>query len=215
MNNKISNPMVEVPSGINLNDRDYMNIMLSMEKSMVKNYAVCLTEASNEFLHDNYLNMFDEVDDLQRRVFNAMFARGFYSLDVASSSLVSEKLDMLENKIKGNILNISSSSSIRPALTSYQLTKWGIRAFTKGLAKELSPKGIVVNSIAPGPTATDMLLNGDNNINRPNSPIGRYATTDEIASLSTILVSDLSRMIDGDTIFATGGCGNLTFDDWD
>lgn len=122
---------------------------------------------------------------------------------------------MLENKIKGNILNISSSSSIRPALNSYQLTKWGIRAFTKGLAKELSSKGIVVNSIAPGPTATDMLLDGDNNINRPNSPIGRYATSDEIASLSTILVSNLSRMIDGDTIFATGGCGNLTFDDWD
>ena len=103
MNNKISNPMVEVPSGINLNDRDYMDIMLSMEKSMVKNYAVCLTEASNEFLHDNYLNMFDEVDDLQRRIFNAMFARGWYSLDVASSSLVSEKLDMLENKL--NSLN--------------------------------------------------------------------------------------------------------------
>ena len=91
MNNKISNPMVEVPSGIFLNDKDYMNIMLSMEKSMVKNYAVSLTEASNEFLHDNYLNMFDEVDDLQRRIFNAMFARGWYSLGVASSSLVIRK----------------------------------------------------------------------------------------------------------------------------
>ena len=98
MNNKISNPMVEVPSGIFLNDKDYMNIMLSMEKCMVKNYAVSLTESSNEFLHDNYLNMFDEVDDLQRRIFNAMFARGWYSLDVASSSLVSEKLEMLEKE---------------------------------------------------------------------------------------------------------------------
>ena len=98
MNNKISNPMVEVPSGIFLNDKDYMNIMLSMEKCMVNNYAVSITEASNEFLHDNYLNMFDEVDDLQRRIFNAMFARGWYSLDVASSSLVSEKLEMLEKE---------------------------------------------------------------------------------------------------------------------
>lgn len=103
MSKKISNSMVDVAYGIEFCDKDYMNIMLSMEKCMVKNYAVCLTEASNEFLHDNYLNMFDEVDDLQRRIFNAMFARGWYSLDVASSSLVSEKLGVLE--MKQNSLN--------------------------------------------------------------------------------------------------------------
>ena len=122
---------------------------------------------------------------------------------------------MVDNKIKGNILNVSSSSSVRPATTSYQLAKWGIRAFTKGLAKELSSKNIVVNSIAPGPTATSMILDGDDNINRPSSPIGRYATPEEIASLSVILVSDLAKMVDGDTLLATGGCGNLTYDDWD
>lgn len=121
---------------------------------------------------------------------------------------------MIEQKIEGNILNISSSSSVRPAITSYQLAKWGIRAFTKGLAKELSSKNIVVNSIAPGPTATDMLLDGDDNINRPSSPIGRYATAEEIASLAVILVSSLSRMVDGDTLLATGGCGNLTYEEW-
>ena len=98
MNNQISNPMIDVAQGIALNDKDYMSIMLSMEKCMVKNYAVSLTEASNEFLHDNYLNMFDEVDDLQRRIYNAMFARGWYSLDVALSSLVNEKYLMLEKE---------------------------------------------------------------------------------------------------------------------
>lgn len=122
---------------------------------------------------------------------------------------------MIDNSINGNILNISSSSSVRPATTSYQLAKWGIRAFTKGLAKELSSKGIVVNSIAPGPTATDMLLDGDDNINRPSSPTGRYATPEEIASLAVIMVSDLSRIVVGDTLMATCGCGNLTYDDWD
>lgn len=122
---------------------------------------------------------------------------------------------MIDNKIEGNILNVSSSSSVRPALTSYQLAKWGLRAFTKGLAKELSHKDIVVNCIAPGPTATDMLLEGDDNINRPTSPIRRYATPNEIASLSVILVSNLARVVDGDTLMATGGCGNLTYEDWD
>lgn len=122
---------------------------------------------------------------------------------------------MLDNKIEGNILNVSSSSAVRPALTSYQIAKWGIRAFTKGLAKELSSKNIVVNCIAPGPTATDMLLEGDDNINRPSSPAGRYATPEEIASLSVVLVSNLARIVNGDMLMATGGCGNLTYDDWD
>lgn len=122
---------------------------------------------------------------------------------------------MLDNKIEGNILNVSSSSAVRPALTSYQIAKWGIRAFTKGLAKELSSKNIVVNCIAPGPTATDMLLEGDDNINRPSSPAGRYATPEEIASLSVVLVSNLARIVNGDMLMETGGCGNLTYDDWD
>lgn len=122
---------------------------------------------------------------------------------------------LINNKIKGNILNVSSSSSLRPALTPYHFTKWSIRAFTKGLAKEVSKYGIVVNGIAPGPTATDMLFEGSDNINNLGSPIGRYSTPQEIANLSCVLVSSLSESIVGDTIFATGGSGLLTYDDWD
>lgn len=122
---------------------------------------------------------------------------------------------MRENKIQGNILNISSSSALRPAITPYHLAKWGIRGLTLGLAKELSQYGIVVNAIAPGPTATSMLLAyGDKDISRVTSPSGRYATTEEIANLAVVLVSNLGKMVNGDTLYATGGCGNLTLDDW-
>ena len=122
---------------------------------------------------------------------------------------------MKENKIQGNILNMSSSSAIRPASNSYGLAKWGIRGMTLGLAKRLSPDGIVVNAIAPGPTATSMLLaEGESSISRLTSPSERYATPEEIANLSVILVSDLGRMVNGDTLYVTGGCGLLTFDDW-
>ena len=122
---------------------------------------------------------------------------------------------MKENKIQGNILNVSSSSAIRPASNSYGLAKWGIRGMTLGFAKHLSADGIVVNAIAPGPTATSMLLDaGNKDINRPSSPSERYATPEEIANLAVILVSDLGRMVNGDTVYVTGGCGLLTFDDW-
>ena len=64
---------------------------------------------------------------------------------------------MVKNKIKGNILNIASSSSLRPAISAYIISKWGIKGFTMGLAKSLIPYGITVNGIAPGRTATPML----------------------------------------------------------
>ena len=60
---------------------------------------------------------------------------------------------MIENGIKGNILNISSSSALRPAVSAYSMAKWAIHGLTLGMAKKLSPYGIVVNSIAPGPTS--------------------------------------------------------------
>lgn len=122
---------------------------------------------------------------------------------------------MIQNKVCGNILNITSSSAIRPALNSYHFAKWGMRGFTKGLAKKLSQYDIVVNAIAPGPTATDMLLDEDDNINRPSSPSGRFATPEEIGNLAVVMVSQLARMVNGDTMYATGGCGILTYDDWD
>ncbi len=119
---------------------------------------------------------------------------------------------MIDRKIEGNILNVSSSSAVRPGLNSYHFAKNSMMNFTKGLAKELIGYGIVVNGIAPGPTATSMISN-DDNINRPTSPAKRYTTPEEIANLATILVSSISRMVVGDTLFATGGCGNITFDD--
>lgn len=65
---------------------------------------------------------------------------------------------MIENHIEGNILNIVSASSVRSAISPYQLSKWGLRGLTMGFAKMLAPYGIIVNGIAPGPTATSMLL---------------------------------------------------------
>lgn len=120
----------------------------------------------------------------------------------------------VKNGIRGNILNIASASSLRPADSAYSVAKWGIRGLTLGLAKALGKDGITVNGIAPGPTATPMLRKGDDgNMNLERIPLGRYITPEEIANMAVVLVSDMGRTIMGDLIFMTGGAANLTYDD--
>lgn len=116
--------------------------------------------------------------------------------------------------LSGNILNIASSSSIRPADSAYMLSKWGIRAMTQGLAKSFIRYGIVVNGIAPGPTATSMLgKDSSGDLYHPANPSGRYVVPEEIGQMATILVSDMGRMIVGDIVYMTGGAGIVTYDD--
>lgn len=119
-----------------------------------------------------------------------------------------------ERHIKGNILNIASSSSLRPAASAYTISKWGVRGLTLGLAKLFTPYGITVNGIAPGPTATRMILQENNkDIAFPKNPIGRCAMPEEIANMAVFLTSDMGRTIVGDIIYMTGGAGLITFDD--
>lgn len=120
---------------------------------------------------------------------------------------------MIKNSIKGNILNIASSSSLRPATSAYTFSKWGIRGFTLGLAKTLAPFDITVNGLAPGPTATPMLHCDGHDISFEKNPMRRFAMPEEIANMAAVLVSDMGRMIVGDIVYMTGGAGVITFDD--
>lgn len=122
---------------------------------------------------------------------------------------------MKDNNIKGNIVNISSVGSFRPANTSYRISKWGMRGLTLGMAKDLIKYGIVVNAIAPGPTATGMLSASNDDITWYRNPSGRMVTVEEVAELAKYMVSEGGRMIVGETVSISGGAGILTFDDVD
>lgn len=115
---------------------------------------------------------------------------------------------MVNNKIKGHILNISSSTGAEPAWSPYRLSKLGVEGFTRGLAQTLTPYGITVNAIAPGSTATNLLnySNGDS-IYTADNAVGRYIMPDEVASYAKILVSDLGNMVVGSTLYVSGGRG--------
>lgn len=119
---------------------------------------------------------------------------------------------MKKNHIKGHILNISSSSAMRPATGPYHLSKMAITGLTRGLAELYQPYGITVNAIAPGQTATPMLDKNDSDeISNAYAIAGRYIMPQEIASLATFMVSDMGNMIVGDTVYMTGGSGVITF----
>ena len=97
-NNEISNPKVEVPGGMNFNDKDYMNSLLSTLKEMVKGYSLSLTEVSNENLYNQYKEIFDEYASLQREVFEVMFKFGWYKLEAAEEKKVNTKYQTLKQE---------------------------------------------------------------------------------------------------------------------
>ena len=97
-NNKICNPKTKVPNGTNLNDKDYLNSALSMLKDMEKNYTLALTEVSNEALFSKYNNMFDNIKNLQREVYELSFKKGWYTLEKADENKITEKYNMLNQE---------------------------------------------------------------------------------------------------------------------
>lgn len=97
-NNEIKNPKVEVPTGMALNDKDYLNSILGCLKELVKNYAVTLTEASNEKIHGIYKEMFNQYLGLQRRTYELMFQKGWYILESAEIMKINGKYQTLNQE---------------------------------------------------------------------------------------------------------------------
>lgn len=117
---------------------------------------------------------------------------------------------MIDNKIKGHILNVSSSTALDPAYYPYPISKWAVRGFTLGLAQALLPHGIIVNAIAPGPAATPMSGKDEwSNIYRDGTPCNRFIHPAEVASLAVVMASDLGNLIIGDTVYISGGYGTI------
>lgn len=97
-NNQVKNPKTEVPTGSELNDKDYINSLLSCLKEMEKNYVVALIEASNEDLFQKYKTMFDNYASLQREVYELMFRKGWYVLEQAEQQKINEKYQTLNQE---------------------------------------------------------------------------------------------------------------------
>jgi len=111
----------------------------------------------------------------------------------------------------GRIITLSSSvvGLYQPTYAVYAATKAGAEAMTHVLAKELRGRNITVNSVAPGPTATDLFLNGkpqeviDHLANL--TPLQRLGKPEDIANTVAFLAGPDGGWINGQTLRANGG----------
>jgi NAD(P)-dependent dehydrogenase (short-subunit alcohol dehydrogenase family) len=120
---------------------------------------------------------------------------------------------VMREKKYGKIINISSSSwRGNPGQLNYSATKAGVIGMTKTAAKELGPKGINVNVIAPALIWTDMtksmpqaLLQRVEQMLPFIMPLNRWGQPEDVAHLALFLASDESSFITGQLIHCDGG----------
>jgi 3-oxoacyl-[acyl-carrier protein] reductase len=111
----------------------------------------------------------------------------------------------------GRIVNFSTSivGLGLPGYAAYGATKAAVEVMTNIMAKELRGKNISVNAVAPGPTATDLFLNGKSEeaIQRMSrmAPLERLGTPDDIAAAVAFLAGPDGGWINGQTLRANGG----------
>ena len=98
MNNEIKNEKVQVPNGVEMNDKDYLNSLLSCLKEMTKNFATAMTEASNDNLYEKYEEMFEDVSEMQREVYEVIFQNGWYVLEKADTNKITKKYNLLNQE---------------------------------------------------------------------------------------------------------------------
>lgn len=110
----------------------------------------------------------------------------------------------------GRVLIVGSvmgDTSMFPGAAVYGASKSAVQGLAKGWARDLAPRGILVNVIQPGPIDTDLNpADGELAAHLTSTiPLGRYGKTEEVAALASFLASDESSFITGTTINIDGG----------
>ena len=130
--------------------------------------------------------------------------------------LVSQAVSKVMKKNKyGRIINVSSiwGTKTKEQRTSYTTSKAGLIGMTKTMSVELAKYNILVNSISPGFTSTELTKSilSEDEIKQLSEqvPLGRFASVDEISKVVLFLCSDLNTYINGQDIKIDGGFTNV------
>jgi 3-oxoacyl-[acyl-carrier protein] reductase len=149
---------------------------------------------------DNLLMRMSEDD--WNTVLNINLKAAFIAIKAAARAMIKQR--------KGRIINISSIVGLtgNAGQVNYAASKAGLIGLTKSTARELAPRGITANCIAPGYIATDMTNELGNEVQQSLNekiPLGRIGQVEDIAYAVTFLASDEAEYITGQTLTIDGG----------
>ena len=153
------------------------------------------------------IGLFDPFGDVTVERFDAMVDTNFRGTFFLLQALVPLMAD------GGTIVNVSTSLTrhVSPGTAVYAATKAAVEALTRSLAAELGPRGIRINTVAPGPTATD--FNGGAMRDDPalretlsaNTALGHVGLPGDVASAVVALVSGQMRWVTAERLEVSGG----------
>ncbi len=172
-------------------------------KSLV-NFAINKFGHIDLLVNNAGIDLIKTINDTTFEEFDNLMKTNLYSAFFTSKEVSKYMID----KKSGHIINISSIWGIIGASceVAYSISKAGLDAMTKSLAKELGPSNIRVNSIAPGIIDTDMnsfLTENEQNELFNEIPLKRMGTTKEVANC--VLFLENNPYITGQIIQVNGG----------
>jgi len=143
-------------------------------------------------------------DDQWSRVMKTNLDSVFYLCRAASRHMVRQRY--------GRIINIGSVVGLRgqAGQCNYAASKAALVGFTKACARELAPRNITVNLVAPGLIATDMTAIMSDALREEalkRIPLGRAGTAEDVAHMVSFLASERAGYITGSVILVDGGLG--------
>ena len=178
-----------------------LNAVKQMFRDVVKEFGKLDVLVNNAgVVDDAYLLMIRE-DSLTRSL-DINIKGYFHCAQQAALKMLSKR--------SGKIINISSVSSVLAVegQAVYSATKGAVNSMTSVMAKELAPKGITVNAVAPGFIATEMMDAIPDELKAKyleQVPMHRFANPQEVANTVAALCSDDFSYLTGQTIVLDGG----------
>ena len=186
----------------------WMQVDFSSDTSTTSFLEAVEDELSIDVLINNAgTNIIRSIENVQAENMDTL-----YSINLRAPLLLCKAVSAnMKKKLYGRIVNVASIWSVitKPGRAMYSATKTGLSGLTKGVALDLAPYGILVNTVSPGFVNTELtaasLSNEEQDKISRQVPLGRFADPAEIAKTVIFLSSNLNTYITGQNLIIDGG----------
>lgn len=188
---------------------------LSLDVTMAREVKAAVGEAAQRFGRIDVLANIAGGSFYTKRIEDFTWAEWKVVIDTnlkGTFLMCREVAPIMQKQNSGRIINTASNYGVTGSAlrTPYAAAKAGIITFTKSLALELAPDGVLANTVAPGPTDTPRVMEKESPEARkqrwwPQIPLGRTALPRDLAEMYYFLTTPESAAITGQTFHVNGG----------